>query len=110
MGPNQVFTPGVGWGMTADSIYESTYAQSVGPVAPSGAKFAKLKVWAINGGTTPAVEIRNGKSPSAPLVATVAATALATIDHSGAPDLCSEGMFLTMTGAPQSFEIEVLWK
>lgn len=101
---------GTGILLDADAAYEYTQALSNGRIAVAGAKFVALKVNSITGGTSPQVEIRNGMSNTAPVVRTVAATNGATIDQRSAPDLCSSGLWLDVTGDPTHFDIDVLWK
>lgn len=101
---------GAGCLYPADSQHQTTGMTGSGLVAPPGARFVALKVRSVAGGSSPFAQIRSGKSNSAPLVQQVAATAGATIDRRATPDLCNEGLWLTVTGSPTRIDVEVLWK
>lgn len=101
---------GTGYVYPSDSQYQSNGMTSTGLVAPPGSRFVALRVRSIAGGSSPFVQIRSGKSDTAPLVQQVAATAGATIDRRATPDLCADGMWLTVTGNPTRIDVEVLWK
>jgi hypothetical protein len=101
---------GAGYVYPSDSQYSSNRMTRSGPVAPNGARFVALRVVSVTGGSSPFAQIRNGRSDSAPLVQQVAATNGATIDRRSTPDLCNDGLWLTVTGAPSAIDVEVLWK
>jgi hypothetical protein len=66
-------------------------------------------VRAINGGSSPQIQIRHGATPTAPIIRTVAATQGATIDQRASPDNMPNGIYLTVTGDPRSIDVEVLF-
>lgn len=100
---------GSGWAMKTDSEYLTNGMTSAGRVAPAGS-FVAAKVRAITGGSSPQLQIRHGAEPNSPVIRSVAATLNATIDRRATPDACPNGIYLTMTGAPGSFDVEVLYR
>lgn len=101
---------GTGYLYPADASHQSVGMTGSGPVAPRGARFVALKVRSVTGGSSPQCIVRNGKSDNAPIVQQVAAVANNTIDRRSTPDACPEGIWLSVTGAPRSIEVEVMWK
>lgn len=99
---------GSGWAMKTDSQYATNGMTSSGRVTPSG-RFVAAKVRAINGGSSPQIQIRRCDNPSAPIIRTVAATQGATIDQRASPDSCPNGIYLTVTGSPLTIDVEVLF-
>ncbi len=99
---------GSGWAMKADSQYATNGMTSSGIVTNAG-RFVAAKVRAINGGSSPQIQIRHGNHPGAPIIRTVAATQGATIDRRASPDDCPNGIYLTVTGSPLTIDVEVLF-
>jgi hypothetical protein len=100
---------GAGWSMKADSQYATNGMTSAGQVTNAG-QFVAAKVRAISGGSSPQIQIRHGKLPTSPIIRSVAATQGATIDQRASPDSMTDGIYLTITGAPSSIDVEVLFR
>lgn len=102
---------GSGWVMDADSIYSSSGMTSDGFVPGSlGTTFRAAKIRSITGGTSPQVQVRSGRLPTGSVVRTAAATQGTEIDRRSAGDAMPDGIYLTVTGSPAKFDIEILFK